>query len=167
MSDTPSVVVRPAIKGDMPVVLDLIRELAVFEKEPDAVELTSADLVRDGFGDDPQFNCFVADLDGKIVGMALLYFRYSTWKGRTLHLEDLVVHERYRRKGVGTALFDQVMRYASQTGVRRVNWVVLDWNTDAIAFYKKAGATVMPQWWQVEFEKDAFEYYLRKADESI
>ena len=167
MSVTPPVVIRPAVEADMPAVLALIKELAEFEKEPEAVELTSADLKRDGFGDQQQVSCFVAQLETEVVGMALVYFRYSTWKGKTIHLEDLVVRKQHRGKGIGTALFREVMRYASQVGVKRVNWVVLDWNKDAIAFYKKAGANVMPHWWQVEMEKQAFEDYLNKADESI
>jgi len=167
MSDSVSVTIRTAQKTDMPAVLSLIKELAEFEKEPDAVQLTASDLERDGFGPNSQFKCFVATSQDEITGMALVYFRYSTWKGRTLHLEDLIVSQRYRGMGIGTALFRRVMLYARETGVKRVNWVVLDWNEEAIAFYKKAGATVMPHWWQVEMEQQGIDDYLNGADEGI
>ena len=167
MSVAASVIIRKALKADMPAVLELIKELAAFEKEPDAVQLTVAELERDGFGADRQFVCFVAQIETAIVGMALVYYRYSTWKGRTLHLEDLVVRQQHRGKGVGTALFKQVMRYAADKNVKRVNWVVLDWNKEAIKFYKKAGATIMPHWWQVEMDKEALQKYLISPDESI
>jgi len=167
MSVAASVIIRKAVKADMPAVLELIKELATFEKEPDAVQLSVADLERDGFGQDRQFSCFVAQIETVIVGMALVYYRYSTWKGRTLHLEDLVVSQPHRGKGVGSALFNQVMQYAADKGVKRVNWVVLDWNKEAIEFYKKAGATIMPHWWQVEMDKEALEKYLISPDEGI
>ena len=104
--------IRKAAKEDMPAVLDLIVELAVFEKEPDAVKISVNDLIDQGFGKQPQFTCFVAEVDNKIVGMALVYFRFSTWVGTTVHLEDLVVRESMRGKGVGDALYGQVMRFA-------------------------------------------------------
>lgn len=154
--------IRSAKPHDMPSVLQLIIELAVFEKEPDAVEVTTEELVEAGFGDTKQFKCFVAEVENEIVGMALVYFRFSTWKGRTLHLEDLVVKEKMRGKGVGTALYRKVMEYADQEGVKRVNWVVLDWNTPAIKFYEQTGATILSNWWQVEMGQHALKKYLNK-----
>ena len=138
--------IRKGTIDDMPAVLGLIRELAVFEREPDAVVVTVADLERDGFSDVPLFETFVAEVGGSIVGMALFYYRYSTWKGRTIHLEDLIVTDSMRGKGIGQALFDEVMKRAEADGVRRVEWNVLAWNTDAIRFYEKSGADVLDDW---------------------
>ena len=154
--------IRNARKEDMPSVLQLILELAVFEKEPDAVDITVEDLEQAGFGDDKQFDCFVAEAEGEIVGMALIYFRFSTWKGRTVHLEDLVVKEKMRGKGVGKALYRKVMEYAVKQGVKRVNWVVLDWNKPAIDFYEQTGATVLSNWWQVEMEEEALKKFIEQ-----
>lgn len=152
--------IRNARKDDMPSVLQLIVELAVFEKEPDAVEISIEDLKKAGFGDSKQFDCFVAEVDMEIVGMALVYFRFSTWKGRTVHLEDLVVKEKMRGKGVGKALYTKVMEFAVKQGVKRVNWVVLDWNTPAIDFYEQTGATILSNWWQVEMGEEALKKFI-------
>jgi hypothetical protein len=154
--------IRNALKEDMPSVLQLIVELAVFEKEPDAVDISVEDLEQAGFGDDKQFECFVAEVDGDIVGMALVYFRFSTWKGRTVHLEDLVVKENMRGKGVGKALYRKVMEYAAKQGVKRVNWVVLDWNKPAIDFYEQTGANILSNWWLVEMEEEALKKYIEQ-----
>jgi GNAT superfamily N-acetyltransferase len=138
--------IRKGTEKDMPAVLDLIKELAAFEREPDAVVLTVDDLARDGFGLNPLFDTYVADVEGEIVGMALFYFRYSTWKGRTLHLEDLIVKMAHRGKGFGLALFQEVMFRATAEGVRRAEWNVLSWNEDAIQFYEKSAGFVVPDW---------------------
>lgn len=138
--------IRKGEKKDMKAVLDLIRELAVFEKEPDAVEITVADLERDGFVDHPLFHTFVAEVDGQIVGMALYYYRYSTWKGKTIHLEDLIVKEKMRGLGLGFALYSKVIEQGKIDKVRRIEWNVLDWNTPAIEFYQKSGAKVLDDW---------------------
>jgi len=130
----------------MPAVLELIKELAVFENEPDAVVVTVEDLERDGFTANPLFNTFVAEVDGNIIGMALFYYRYSTWKGRTIHLEDLIVTESMRGTGAGSLLYKEVFKFAKAEGVRRVEWAVLDWNTPAINFYEKTGAKVFDDW---------------------
>lgn len=154
--------IRNAEKEDLPAVLQLIKELAVYEKEPDAVEVTLSELEEAGFGENPQFKCFVGEVDGKIVGMALVYFRFSTWKGNTVHLEDLIVTQDMRGMGVGEALYKRVLEYAINEGVKRVNWVVLDWNKGAIKFYERSGANVLSNWWQVEMEADAIKKYLEK-----
>ncbi len=120
--------IREAVAADMPAVLQLIKELAIFEKEENAVETTAEDLVRDGFGSHKLFHCFVGTTNGSIVGMAFLYPRYSTWKGPILHLEDLIVAEAFRGSGLGTALLDEVVKYGSKLGVKRISWEVLDWN---------------------------------------
>ncbi|WP_304133649.1 GNAT family N-acetyltransferase [Mesonia mobilis] len=152
--------VRKATKNDMPSVLKLINELAVYEREPDAVEVTVADLERDGFGDQALFNCFVAEAEDKIVGMALFYNRYSTWKGKTIHLEDLIVNEDYRGKGIGVQLYKKVMQFALEENIKRVEWVVLDWNTPAVNFYKNTGASVFSEWDTVQFDQDSIKKFL-------
>ena len=139
-------IIRKGTQQDMPAVLELIKELAVFENEPDAVVVTVEDLERDGFTANPLFNTFVAEVDGNIIGMALFYYRYSTWKGRTIHLEDLIVTESMRGTGAGSLLYKEVFKFAKAEGVRRVEWAVLDWNTPAINFYEKTGAKVFDDW---------------------
>ena len=149
--------IRKAIPQDMPSVLSLIKELALFEKEPDAVQITVTDLIRDGFGAVPLFHVFVAEVDSptekEIVGIALWYYRYSTWKGKTIHLEDLVVKERMRGTGLGYALYTKVLQQAKKDQVRRVEWNVLDWNTAAIYFYEKSGAKVLRDWHVVQMDE--------------
>ena len=113
-------IIREAQKEDMNDVLLLIKELAMFEKETNAVEVSVEDLQADGFGETPLFKCFVAEVDSKVQGMALFYPRYSTWKGPTVHLEDLVVREQMRRKGIGSALFAEVIKYGYNAGVKRI-----------------------------------------------
>ena len=152
--------IRNARKEDMGEVLKLINELAVFEKEPDAVIIDENDLIRDGFGQNPSFHCFVAEADGKIEGMALVYFRYSTWKGKTVHLEDLIVREEFRGKGLGSALYTEVIKYARNQKVKRTEWVVLNWNKDAADFYRRSGADVMEDWDTVQMNEQAMEQYL-------
>lgn len=138
--------IRKGQKEDMPAVLSLIQELAAFEKEPDAVVVTAADLARDGFGENPLFHTFVAEIEGQIVGMALYYYRYSTWKGRTIHLEDLIIKEKMRGSGLGYQLYAAVIERGKKDQVRRIEWAVLDWNTPAIDFYIKSGARVLDDW---------------------
>lgn len=138
----------------MPSVLGLIKELAVFEKEPDAVVITVDELVKDGFGDNPLFQTFVAEVDGEIIGTALFYYRYSTWKGKTIHLEDLIVKQDKRGTGAGSALYKEVLKFAKQDGVRRVEWVVLNWNTHAINFYERSGAAILQDWLTVQMDEE-------------
>lgn len=153
-------IVREAIKNDMPQVLELIKELAIFENEPNAVEVTVTDLEREGFGENPLFTCFVAVLEDEIVGAALVYFRFSTWKGRTLHLEDLIVKEAHRSKGIGEALYKQVMRFAYERGLKRVAWDVLDWNKGAIKFYERSGANIVKDWRVVHMDEKSLKNYI-------
>lgn len=149
--------IRKAHTEEMPSVLKLIKELAVFENEPDAVELTEDDLSSDY--NNGLFNCMVAISDSSIVGMALYYNRYSTWKGKTIHLEDLIVTKDYRKKGVGKALLDAVVKKAKEEKLKRVEWNVLDWNTPAINFYKDVGATVFKDWLVVQLDEKGIEKY--------
>ena len=153
---------RKGEKEDMPTVLLLIKELAVFEKEPDAVVLTEADLVRDGFGESPLFHTFVAEVVGEIVGIALYYYRYSTWKGRTIHLEDLIVKEKMRGSGLGFELYTAVIAQGKNDGVRRIEWNVLDWNTPAIEFYEKSGAKVLKDWLVAQMDENGINAFLEK-----
>ena len=156
-----SFIIRKGEIKDMPSVLKLIKELAVFEKEPDAVEVLLEDLEKDGFGNKPLFKTYVAEMDYKIVGMALFYPRYSTWKGPTIHLEDLIVSKNMRGLNIGTALYKKVLEYAYEKNVRRVEWVVLDWNTPAIDFYEKSGATVLRDWNTAQMTREGIAKYLK------
>lgn len=153
--------VRKANKQDMPQVLDLIKELAIFENEPDVVDVTVADLEQEGYGENPLFTCLVAEIEGDIVGAALIYYRFSTWKGRSLHLEDLIVKEAFRGNGIGEALYKQVMKFANDQGLKRVAWDVLDWNTGAIKFYERSGATIMQDWRVVHMNEEGLKKYLK------
>lgn len=152
--------VRGAVKEDMARVLELIKELAVFEKEPDAVKITLSDLEAFGFGTTPKFKCFVADMNGKIEGIALVYSRFSTWNGLVLHLEDLIVSQEKRGLGLGTALLDAVVKHAHELGAKRVSWEVLDWNEPAIKFYEKKGADVKRDWDVVHLNEEGIKNYL-------
>ena len=152
--------IRKATKNDMPSVLELIQELATFEKEPDAVVVTVDDLVRDGFSENPLFQCFVAEVENEIIGMALYYYRYSTWKGKTIHLEDLIVKENKRGTGAGFALYKEIIKKGKAENVRRIEWNVLDWNTPAIDFYEKSGAKVLGDWRVVHMDDKGIEQFL-------
>ncbi len=153
-------IIRKATKNDMPSVLELIQELAIFEKEPDAVVVTVDDLVRDGFSENPLFQCFVAEVENEIIGMALYYYRYSTWKGKTIHLEDLIVKENKRGTGAGFALYKEIIKQGKAENVRRIEWNVLDWNTPAIDFYEKSGAKVLGDWRVVHMDDKGIEQFL-------
>jgi GNAT superfamily N-acetyltransferase len=152
--------IRKGKKEDMHGVLALIQELAVFEKEPDAVLITEEDLIRDGFGANPLFQVFVAEVEKEIVGIALYYYRYSTWKGKTIHLEDLVVKDSMRGTGLGYALYSEIIKQAKKDQVRRIDWNVLDWNTPAIDFYEKSGAKVLDEWRVAQMDEAAINYFV-------
>jgi GNAT superfamily N-acetyltransferase len=154
--------IRKAQKTDMPQVLELIQELAVFEKEPNAVEISVKDLINDGFSNNPLFYCFVAEEENNILGIALYYYRYSTWKGKTIHLEDLIVKEDKRGLGIGFALYSEIIRQGKRDNVRRIEWAVLDWNTPAIEFYKKTGANVLDDWRVAQMDKTGIDAFLEK-----
>ena len=153
-------IIRKATKNDMPSVLELIQELATFEKEPDAVVVTVDDLIRDGFSENPLFQCFVAEEENEIIGMALYYYRYSTWKGKTIHLEDLIVKENKRGTGAGFALYKEIIKQGKAENVRRIEWNVLDWNTLAVDFYEKSGAKVLGDWRVVHMDENGIEQFL-------
>ncbi|WP_281323188.1 GNAT family N-acetyltransferase [Flavobacterium aestivum] len=152
--------IRKGNKEDMTGVLALIQELAEFEKEPEAVLITVDDLVRDGFGPNPLFHVFVAEVENEIVGIALYYYRYSTWKGKIIHLEDLVVKDKMRGTGLGYALYSEIIKQGKRDNVRRIDWHVLDWNTPAIDFYEKSGAHVLRDWNVVQMDEAAINYFV-------
>jgi len=154
--------IRKATLDDMGEVLELISQLAVFEKEPNAVEITEEDLKNKRFGRNAEFNCFVAEVDLKVIGIALVYTRFSTWKGTVLHLEDLIVTKKMRGLGVGSALLDKVVSHGAQLGVKRICWEVIDWNTLAIDFYERKGAQVMRDWNVVQLNEQGINDYLAK-----
>ena len=152
--------IRKAQSADMENVLSLIKELAEFEKEADEVEVDVSLLKEKGFGNSPEFTCFVADYDSKIIGIALVYNRFSTWKGTVLHLEDLIVSQEHRGKGIGTMLLDEVVKFGNQIGVKRISWEVLDWNEQAIKFYDAKGADVKRDWNVVHLNSKGIKNYL-------
>ena len=158
--------IRKGTPKDMPEVLALITELAIFEKEPTAVVVTVEDLIRDGFSENPLFYTFVAEVQNEIIGVALYYFRFSTWKGKTIHLEDLIVKEKNRGTGAGFALYTEIIKQGKKDNVRRIEWNVLDWNTPAIAFYKKSGATVLNDWRVVHMDEKGIETFISKIEKN-
>lgn len=155
--------IRKAKKEDTKSILELIQHLANFEKEPEAVVLTVKDIEQDGFGKQPLFQTLIAEVDNKVVGMALYYYRYSTWKGKTIHLEDLIVFENYRKQNIGRALYDKVLQQAYNEKVGRVEWNVLDWNTPARDFYINTGAKILKDWEVVQMDKEGLIAYINNS----
>jgi GNAT superfamily N-acetyltransferase len=137
--------IRAAQKGDENAIMALIQALANYERAPEQVVNTSEKLGIDLF-EDKICHAFVAEVSSSIVGFALYFTNYSTWKGRCLYLEDLYVLDAYRELGIGSALFDQVVTIAKEQGVKRMDWQVLDWNQPALRFYEKKKATLDPTW---------------------
>jgi len=150
-------IIREALQSDMQAVFQLIEELALFEKEADQVAISVSDLERHGYGDAPAFHCFVAEADGEIQGIALTYMRFSTWKGPTLHLEDLIVTAKARGHGLGNALLNQIVKRGHDLGVKRIQWEVLDWNEPAIKFYEQKGAHILRDWNVVHLREPAIQ----------
>ena len=139
--------IRPATPADVPLILEFIRGLAEYEREPQAALATDADLLRDGFGPDPKFRVDIAEWSGEPAGFAFYFWNYSTWQGKPgLYLEDLFVWPRFRGKGIGKALLVHLARVAVKNNCGRFVWQVLDWNAPAIDFYKSLGATIMTEW---------------------
>lgn len=149
-------VIRKATRADVPAILGLVKELATYEKEPDAVIATEEDFLRDGFGERSAFEVLIAEDAGATIGFALYLFTYSTWVGRKcLYLEDLFVKPECRGQGAGLALMKALAKVAVEAGCRRFVWAVLDWNEPAIGFYERLGAKVMPEWLTVRLEGEA------------
>jgi GNAT superfamily N-acetyltransferase len=143
--ENPSVTIRKGAESDMTAVHALMFELAVFEKSPESVEATVAEYLEDFRNG--LFECNVAEVDGKIVGMTLFFMAYSSWRGKMLYLDDFVVNEAYRRYGIGQLLFDAFLEEGRRRGCRLVKWQVLDWNEPALQFYRKNEAIIETDWW--------------------
>jgi len=146
--------IRKAEKKDMISVLDLIRELAIYEKEEDQVRNTVEDLERDAFGENPLFEVILAEDEGEVAGMVFYYFGYSTWKGKMLYIDDIVVKQEFRRFGVGQQLFDYMREEAKRERANQIRFHVLNWNEPAINFYKKNGVSLDDEWILCKLEKD-------------
>ena len=151
---TESVVIRKGTRKDLPAVLALVKELALFEKAPDEVTNTLREMEEDGFGPKPAFEFLVADLDGEIAGIALYFVKYSTWKGKGIYLDDLIVTSRHRGKGIGKKLFQRVIDEAKKRNAKQLHWQVLDWNTPAIDFYRKYGVVPDGEWLDCKLNED-------------
>ena len=151
--------IRKGTKADLKAAHDLIVELAVYENALNEVETSVESMLEDGFGENSLFEFFVAEDEGKIVGLALYYYRYSTWKGKSIYLEDLVVNEQCRGKGYGKALLDALVGEAKRVRANQVSWQVLDWNEPAIEFYKSLNATLDGEWINCKLTKDQIERY--------
>jgi GNAT superfamily N-acetyltransferase len=140
------VTVRKGTKEDMPAVHALICELALYEKAPEEVTNTVEDMLADGFGDSPVFHCLVAEVDQLVVGMAIYFIKYSTWKGKGVYLDDIVVTDAYRGCGIGHQLFISLAKECAMLGANQLHWQVLDWNEPAIRFYKRFSAMLDSEW---------------------
>lgn len=146
--------IRKGVKADLPRALELIKELATFEKALHEVTNHVSLMEQHGFGSKPLFEFLVAEHEGTIVGMSLYYWRYSTWKGKRLYLEDIIVTESERGKGIGKQLFEETLKVALAEDCSGMVWQVLDWNTPAISFYEKYGATISDEWLNCSLEVD-------------
>jgi GNAT superfamily N-acetyltransferase len=152
-----NIIYRKGTKADIPELLNCIRELAAYEKAANQVEVDETELERDGFGQNPIYEFLVAEKDKSIIGIALYYYKYSTWKGKALFLEDLIVKQEHRRSGAGKNLFIEICKIAQAQKCRRMDWQVLDWNAPAIEFYKKFDAKLDPEWLDGRLFKDDLE----------
>jgi GNAT superfamily N-acetyltransferase len=148
------VTIREAVATDCERIMQLIQELADFERAPDEVTVTLEEFSKAGFGATPVWKAFVAEVNGHIEGFALYYIRYSTWKGCRLYLEDLLVTEQMRSKGLGKKLFERILLEAQEKGFNGINWQVLDWNEPAINFYKKYNSNIESEWLNGSLSKD-------------
>lgn len=152
-------IIRKGTKEDMPAVHALIRELALYEKAPQEVTNTVADMLLDGFGPHPVFYCLVAEENGVVNGIAIYHLKYSTWKGKGIYLDDIIVTEKMRGKGIGKLLFAEVIRDAKRMKAKQLHWQVLDWNEPAIAFYKKYQASFDPEWLNCKLNESQIEQF--------
>ena len=146
MESQTSLNIRKAVKSDCPRLMELVRELADYEKAPNEVTVTLGHFEESGFGKNPVWWALVAEVEGKIEGFALYYIRYSTWKGRAMYLEDIVVTEKMRGRKIGRQLFEKLIEEAKEKGLKRIVWQVLEWNEPAINFYKKYNTRFDGEW---------------------
>jgi GNAT superfamily N-acetyltransferase len=152
-------IVRKGVEADLPDVHTLIKELASYEKALNEVETTVDSMRKDGFGEDPVFGFYVAEVKGKIVGLSLYYYRYSTWKGKLLYLEDLIVLESYRRNGIGRKLMEATLKEAKQQNCNGLQWQVLDWNQPALDFYKQYNPVFDSEWINCRLSREQIEHH--------
>lgn len=138
--------IRQATPADATLILAFVRDLAEYEREPHSVTMTEEQLLRDGFGEERYYECLISEVDGAPAGFALFFPIYSTWQGRSIHLEDLFVRPAFRGHGIGKALLQRVAALAVERNCTRLQWDVLDWNTPAIDFYRSIGADMLDQW---------------------
>jgi len=151
--------VRKGQRTDVSEMLRLIKELATYEKAPDEVTATETSMLNDGFGAHSIYESLVAEVDEKIVGVAIFFISYSTWKGKMVYLDDIIVTESMRGHGIGKRLFEEVGKFAKAVDANHFRWHVLDWNTPAIEFYKKYDATLDPTWITCKMTKEQIERF--------
>lgn len=159
MTNNPTISLRVAKREDCPRLLELVHELALFERAPEEVTVTLEEFKEAGFGSKPVWKAFVTEVDSFIAGFALYYIRYSTWKGQRLYLEDLIVTEAWRGKGLGKILFNRIVQEAHELGFNGMMWQVLDWNEPAINFYKKYEAAIDAGWLNASLSKEQVQNY--------
>ncbi len=157
------VTIRTGTREDIPAVFALVKELALYEKAPYEVENTPEQMLEDAFGEQPLFGFFVAELNGHIIATAIYYYRYSTWKGKRLYLEDIIVTEEYRKKGIGTLLFNAVVKQAADSNSNGISFQVLNWNEPAIAFYKKMFVSFDEEWINCSLSREQIDTWKYKS----
>lgn len=157
--------IRHATPADIPLMYSLVRALAEYEREPHSVKITEEQLLRDGFGPNPYYECLIAEADGKPAGFALYFPIYSTWQGPSLHLEDLFMQPEFRGHGIGKALLQAVAAAAVKRGCARLQWDVLDWNQPAIDFYHSIGAVMLGDWRRMRMTGEALQALATNSDE--
>jgi GNAT superfamily N-acetyltransferase len=155
-----NVKIEDAVASDVEAICSLIKELAIYERAADQAVLTPQQLLEDGFSDNKNFHCFVARLHDEVIGIAFTYIKYSTWKGKCVFLEDIIVTEAHRNKGVGKLLFNRVVAYAHLLNAARLEWQVLEWNEPAIKFYQKMGALLDPEWINGKLTREDLQKYV-------
>ena len=149
-----SINIRKAETKDLPSIYALVKELALYEQAPHEPSITVEEFVQDGSGDTPRFQAILAEKNGQTIGGAVYYHGYSTWKGKIIYLDDIVVNESYRKQGIGTLLFKKLLQITQELQVNQLRWHVLDWNHPAIKFYKKINASLDEHWITCKIEKD-------------
>ncbi|MBY0425743.1 MAG: GNAT family N-acetyltransferase [Cytophagales bacterium] len=159
------IIIRKGVEADLEQVFNLVKELAEYERAANEVENSVDDMRKDGFGPNPIFGMIVAEDAGKIIGIAVYYYRYSTWKGKRLYLEDIIVTESYRWQGIGKMLFEAAMKQSLESDCNGMTWLVLDWNTPAISFYKKYNASFEPEWTVGSLSRKQLEDFIATKEE--
>jgi GNAT superfamily N-acetyltransferase len=155
-------VIRKGVATDVPHIMRLVQELALFERQPEQVVNTEKMLLEDGFGEHSIYKVFVAEHDGEVVGIALYYTAYSTWKGKIFFLDDIVITEKCRRLGIGKLLINEVMKAAVEANVNQIRWQVLEWNAPAISFYKGIGMELDDEWINCRMSKEQIAGYVQQ-----